>query len=60
MTDSQPYDRTDIEEIAARNEIARRSTSARLCRKCSARSRWHRRKAWRSSKTTPRYRTGKK
>ena len=24
MTDSQPYDRTDIEEIAARNEIARR------------------------------------
>jgi hypothetical protein len=39
---------------------ARRSTSARLCRKCSARSRWHRRKAWRTSKTTPRYRTGKK
>jgi hypothetical protein len=30
------------------------------CRKCAARGRWHKRKAWRSRKTLTRYRTGKK
>jgi ribosomal protein L40E len=39
---------------------ARRNKSAKQCRKCSARARWHRHKAWRSSKTTLRYSTGKK
>ena len=39
---------------------ARRNKSRRLCRKCSARARWHRRKAWRSSKKSVSYRTGKK
>jgi hypothetical protein len=39
---------------------ARRGESAKPCRKCSARSRWYRRKAWRSSKTPDSYRTGKK
>jgi hypothetical protein len=39
---------------------ARRNKSSRLCRKCSARARWHRRKTWRSSKTLVSYRTGKK
>ena len=39
---------------------ARRGKSSRLCRKCSARARWHRRKAWRSSKAPVVYRTGKK
>ena len=29
---------------------ARRSKTSRLCRKCSARARWHRHKAWRTSK----------
>jgi hypothetical protein len=37
-----------------------RNKSSKLCRKCSARGRWHRRKAWRSSKTPVRNRTGKK
>jgi hypothetical protein len=39
---------------------ARRNKSSKLCRKCSACSRWHRRKAWQSSKTPASYRTGKK
>ena len=39
---------------------ARRNKSSRLCRKCSARGRWHRRKAWHSSKKSVRYRSGKK
>jgi hypothetical protein len=39
---------------------ARRSESARRCHKCAARGRWYKRKAWRSRKTTIRYRTGKK
>ena len=39
---------------------ARRNKSSKLCRKCSARARWHRRKAWRSSKTPALYYTGKK
>jgi hypothetical protein len=39
---------------------ARRNISGKLCRKCSARARWHRHKAWRSSKTTLRYRIEKK
>jgi hypothetical protein len=39
---------------------ARRNESSKLCRKCSARARWHRRKAWRSSKAPVSYRTGKK
>lgn len=39
---------------------ARRNKSNRLCRKCSARARWYRRRAWRSSKTSVRYRTAKK
>ncbi len=39
---------------------ARRNKSSRLCRKCSARVRWRRRKAWRGSKTSVQYRTGKK
>ena len=39
---------------------ARRNESGKRCRKCSARSRWYRRKAWRNSKTSIRYRTGKK
>lgn len=39
---------------------AQRGESARRCRKCAARGRWHKRKAWRSRKTPVRYRTGKK
>lgn len=39
---------------------ARRNKSSRLCRKCSVRARWYRRRAWRSSKKSVRYRTGKK
>lgn len=39
---------------------ARRSKSSKLCRKCSARARWYRRKAWRNSKTPACYSTGKK
>jgi hypothetical protein len=39
---------------------ARRNESARRCRKCSARGRWYRRKAWRSRRTPARYRPGKK
>lgn len=39
---------------------ARRNESGKRCHKCSARSRWLRRKAWRSSKTPADYRTGKK
>jgi hypothetical protein len=39
---------------------ARRNKSSRLCRKCSARARWSRRRAWRSSKISARNRTGKK
>ena len=39
---------------------ARRNESAKRCRKCSARSSWYRRKACRTSKTSIRYRTGKK
>jgi hypothetical protein len=39
---------------------ARRNESTRRCRKCSARGRWHRRKAWRNRKTQTDYRTGKK
>jgi len=39
---------------------ARRNKSSRLCRKCSARGRWRRRKAWRSRKASVRCRTGKK
>ncbi len=39
---------------------ARRDKSATRCRKCSARARWYRRRAWRSSKSPVRYRTGKK
>jgi ribosomal protein L40E len=39
---------------------ARRNISSKLCRKCSARTRWHRHKAWRSSRITRRYRIGKK
>ncbi len=39
---------------------ARRNISGKLCRKCSARARWHHHKAWRSSKTTLRSRIGKK
>jgi hypothetical protein len=39
---------------------ARRNESAKRCRKCSARSRWYRRKAWRTSKTSIHHRTGKK
>jgi hypothetical protein len=39
---------------------ARRNESARRCRKCSARGRWYRRKAWRSRKTSDRYLNGKK
>jgi hypothetical protein len=39
---------------------ARRNESGKRCRKCSARSRYRRRKAWRSSKAPAHYRTGKK
>jgi len=39
---------------------AQRNESGKRCRKCSARSRWYRRKAWRSRKNPVRYRTGKK
>lgn len=39
---------------------ARRNKSSRLCRKCSARARWHHRKAWRSSKSSVICNTGKK
>lgn len=39
---------------------ARRAESAKRCRKCSARGRWYRRKAWRNRKTQVSYRTGKK
>jgi ribosomal protein L40E len=39
---------------------ARRPESGKQCRKCSARSRWYRRKAWRSSKTPADYLNGKK
>jgi hypothetical protein len=39
---------------------ARRNKSNRLCRKCSARVRWHCRKAWRSNETSIGYRTGRK
>jgi len=38
---------------------ARRHESSKRCRKCSARSRWYRRRAWRTSKTSIRYRIGK-
>jgi hypothetical protein len=34
--------------------------SSKRCRKCSARARWYRHKAWRSRKALVRYRTGKK
>jgi len=39
---------------------AKHGKSARRCRKCSARARWYRRKAWRSAKISDHYRTGKK
>ena len=39
---------------------ARRNKSGKRCRKCSARARWYRHKAWRSSKTPVIYNTGKK
>jgi len=39
---------------------AQRNESNKRCRKCSARSRWYRRKAWRSSKTPASYLNGKK
>ena len=39
---------------------ARRNTSSKRCRKCSARGCWYRRKAWRSRKTPGRYLNGKK
>jgi hypothetical protein len=39
---------------------ARRNESSKRCRKCSTRSRWYRRRAWRNSKRSIRYRTGKK
>jgi hypothetical protein len=39
---------------------AQRNESRKRCRKCSARGRWFRRKAWRTHKDPIRYRTGKK
>jgi hypothetical protein len=39
---------------------ARRNESSKRCRKCSARARWYRRKAWRSRKSPGRYLNGKK
>jgi hypothetical protein len=39
---------------------AQRSESTRRCRKCAARGRWYKRRAWRSRKTPVRYRIGKK
>jgi hypothetical protein len=39
---------------------AQRNESSRRCRKCSARARWYRRKAWRTRKTPVSYSTGKK
>ncbi|HXL91801.1 MAG TPA: hypothetical protein VN969_22880 [Streptosporangiaceae bacterium] len=39
---------------------AQRSPSSKRCRKCSARGRWQRRKAWRGGKTPSFYRDGKK
>lgn len=39
---------------------AQRGESNKRCRKCSARSRWQRRKAWRSQKNPVRYSIGKK
>jgi hypothetical protein len=37
-----------------------RNESSKRCRKCSARGRWYRRKAWHSRKTHVSYSTGKK
>jgi hypothetical protein len=39
---------------------AKRNPSSKRCRKCSARGRWYRRKAWRGRKTPFDYLTGKK
>jgi hypothetical protein len=39
---------------------ARRNESSKRCRKCSARARWYRRKAWRGHKNASPPRTGKK
>jgi hypothetical protein len=39
---------------------ARRNESSRRCRKCSARARWYRRRAWRGRKIPVRYLNGKK
>lgn len=58
----------DIAQIAALAAItglrcpcgAQRNRSARRCRKCSARGRWHRRREWRSRKIPARYRNGRK
>jgi hypothetical protein len=39
---------------------ARRNQPRKRCRKCSARGRWYRRKAWRGRKASARYSNGKK
>ena len=39
---------------------AQRDESRKRCRKCSARGRWYRHKAWRTRKNHNRYSTGKK
>ncbi len=39
---------------------AQRNESSKRCRKCSARARWYRRRAWRGRKTQVQYLTGKK
>lgn len=39
---------------------AKRSVTSKRCRKCSARGRYRRRKAWRAHKNPNHYSTGKK